>query len=156
MPQCSGQNQRRGALHDLLQCNPDGHGEEAAQEHQRVQAGVGRGRNEGQLVRKRIFENSEKKSASNVASNAGQGDLKKARKKSIWRKIFLSREQMKFSYPVLKKAIWLLPIFYVVRWVKVIFTRPKALGQLKKMKDVTDEELTYMKEIRGGLGIKHL
>ena len=68
----------------------------------------------------------------------------------------MSTEQMKFSYPVLKKAIWLLPIFHIVRWVQVLFTRPKAIGQLKKMNDVKENDLAYMKEIRGGLGIKHL
>ena len=82
--------------------------------------------------------------------------VKKAKKKSVWRKIFLSKEQMKFSYPILKKHIWLLPIFHIVRWVQVLFTRPKAIGQLKQMNDVEETDLAYMKEIRGGLGINHL
>ena len=80
----------------------------------------------------------------------------KAKNKSILRKIFLPTEQMKFCYPVLKKAIWLLPIFYVVRWVQVLFTRPQAIGQLKKMNDVHESDLAYMKEIRSGLDINHL
>ena len=56
----------------------------------------------------------------------------------------------------LEKVVWLLPIFHIVRWVQVLFTRPKAIGQLKKMNDVKENDLAYMKEIRGGLGIKHL
>ena len=107
------------------------------------------------ILESSLLANEEKKSASDVAANANEGD-KKAKRKSIWRKIFLPIEQMKFSYPILKKAIWLLPIFYVVRWLQVLFTRPKAIGQLKKMNAVEENELAYMKEIRGGLGINHL
>ena len=55
---CHGQ--RRGTLHDLLQRNAHGHGEEAAQEHQRVQAGVGRWRNEGPVVWLGLFEGAER------------------------------------------------------------------------------------------------
>ena len=107
------------------------------------------------ILESSLLAHSELKSASDVAANTGDGD-EKARNKSIWKKIFLPKEQMKFSYPVLKKAIWLLPIFHIVRWVQVIFTRPKAIGQLKKMNEVEVEDLAYMKEIRGGLGINHL
>ena len=107
------------------------------------------------ILESSLLGNEDKKSASDVAANTGDGD-NKAKRKSIWRKIFLPVEQMKFSYPVLKKAIWLLPLFHVVRWVQVLITRPKALGQLKKMNDVEESDLAYMKEIRGGLGINHL
>lgn len=107
------------------------------------------------ILESSLLANEEKKSASDVAANANEGD-KNAKRKSIWRKIFLPTEQMKFSYPILKKHISLLPIFHVVRWVQVLFTRPKAIGQLKKMNDVEESDLTYMKEIRGGLGINHL
>ena len=91
-----------------------------------------------------------------IAANASEADDKKAKRKSVWKKIFLPKEQMKFLFPVLKKHIWLLPIFHVVRWVQVLFTRPKAIGQLKKMNDVQETDLAYMKEIRGSLGINHL
>ena len=108
------------------------------------------------ILKSSLLAHSELKSASDVAANADETDDKKAKKKSVWKKIFLPTEQMKFSYPVLKKHIWLLPIFHVVRWVQVLFTRPQAIGQLKKMNDVEESELSYMKEIRGGLGISHL
>ena len=108
------------------------------------------------ILESSLLANKDKKSASDVAANTGGMDTQKAKKKSIWRKIFLSKEQMKFSYPILKKHIWLLPIFHVVRWIQVLFTRPKAIGQLKKMNDVRENELAYMKEIRVGLGIHHL
>ena len=108
------------------------------------------------ILESSLLANEEKKSASDVAAHAHENSDKTAKKKSIWKKIFLPTEQMKFLFPVLKKAVWLLPIFHVVRWVQVLFTRPKALKQLKQMSDVKESELAYMKEIRSGLGINHL
>ena len=107
------------------------------------------------ILESSLFAHLDLKSASDVAANATE-DGKNARKKSILRKIFLPTEQMKFLFPILKKAVWLLPIFHVVRWVQVLFTRPQAIGQLKKMNNVEENELAYMKEIRGRLGINHL
>ncbi len=49
-----------------------------------------------------------------------------------------------------------MPIFHIVRWGQVLFTRPKAIGQLKKINNVEEKDLAYMKEIREGLGINHL
>jgi hypothetical protein len=63
---------------------------------------------------------------------------------------------MQFSYPDLKKVVWLLPLFYPIRWIHVLFTRPKNIGQLKGYGSVEESELTEMKEIRGMLGIQHL
>jgi len=108
------------------------------------------------ILESSLLANQSKKSASDVAANASQTNDKKAKSKSIWKKIFLPTEQMKFLFPILKKAIILLPIFHVVRWAQVLFTRPKAIGQLKKMNDVEPNDLAHMKEIRSGLGINHL
>ena len=108
------------------------------------------------ILESSLLSNEDKKTASDVAANASETGDKKAKNRSIWRKIFLPTEQMKFCFPILKKAIWLLPVFYVVRWVQVLFTRPKAIAQLKKMSDVKENDLIYMKEIRSGLGINHL
>ena len=105
-----------------------------------------------------LFENEGKKSASDVAAQTSQGDEdgKKAKKRTFWRTLFPPKENMQFSYPVLKKHIWLLPIFYFVRWAHVLFTRPKNIGKLKKIGNVEADELQYMKELRGGLGIEGL
>lgn len=108
------------------------------------------------ILESSLLANEEKKSASDVAAHASENDDKKAKKKSVWRKIFLPTEQMKFLFPVLKKAVWLLPFFHIVRWMQVLFTRPKAIKQLKQMQNVESADLAHMKEIRGGLGINHL
>ena len=107
------------------------------------------------IIESDVLSNADKKSASDVASNANDNE-KNAHKKTFWRKIFLPTEQMKFAFPILKKAIWLLPFCHVYRWIKVIFTRPKSINKLKQMNNVSQSELAYMKEIRDGLDINHL
>ena len=108
------------------------------------------------ILESSLFAYKELKSASEVAANTEKTSDKKARKKAFWSKVFLPTEQMKFSYPVLKKAVWLLPVFHVVRWVQVLFTRPKAIAQLKGYGKVETDDLAYMKEIRTKLGINGL
>ncbi len=110
------------------------------------------------ILQSSLLENEGLKAASNVAAQTNDGDngAEKAKKRAFWRKIFPKKEHMLFSYPVLKKAVWLLPVFYIVRWFHVLFTRPKNVGKLKRMMSVENEDLNYMKEIRLGLGIEHL
>ena len=108
------------------------------------------------ILESSLLANDKRKVASSVAQNVGDGDKNNARKKSIWKKIFLPTEQMKFLFPILKKAIFLLPFCHVIRWLKVLFTRPKAIAQLKNMQTVNSEDLSYMVEIRNELGINHL
>ena len=104
-----------------------------------------------------LLANEEKQMASLVVSNAkGEEGEKKAKKRSFLRAIFPIKEHMQFSYPVLKKHGYLLPIFYVIRWFHVLFTRPRNVGKLKKMQNVSTLEIEYIKEIRNGLGIQDL
>lgn len=111
------------------------------------------------ILESSLFENEEKKSASDVAAQSAgddENDTRRAKKRSFWRALFPIKAHMKFSYPVLKRRGWMLPIFYIIRWFHVLFSRPQNIKKLKKMSNVEREELTYMKEIRGGLGIGHL
>lgn len=108
------------------------------------------------VLQSSLFNNEEKKLASKVAANTNDENGKKAKRKTCWRKIFPKKESMQFSYPVLKKAVWLLPFFYPIRWVHVLFTRPKNIAQLKGYGGVAQGEIIEMKEIRDILGIEHL
>ena len=102
-----------------------------------------------------ILANSKKKIASDVVST-GESEYKNAQKKAFLCKVFLPTEQMKFQFPILKKAIWLLPFFHIVRWIKVIFTRPRSVGQLKEFSEVSSDDIAYMKDLRSGLGIEKI
>jgi hypothetical protein len=102
-----------------------------------------------------ILGNEKKKTASSVAAQSAKGKGS-AKKRVFWRLLFPKKESMQFFYPVLKKAVWLLPIFYVVRWFHVLFTRPKQIAKLVKIRGVEESDLMRMKELRSGLGINHL
>ena len=108
------------------------------------------------VIESSLLANEGKKTASDVAANSSADDTKNAKKRTFWRALFPIKEHMLFSYPVLKKAGWLLPIFYIVRWFHVLFTRPKNIGKLKHINGVDTDELAHMKAIRSGLGIENL
>ena len=104
-----------------------------------------------------LLGNAAKQSASEVAAHSKDTETDgQAKKLTLWRMIFPPVSNMKFSYPVLKKAVWLLPLFYVVRWFHVLFARPENIKKLKGISDVDACDLKHMKEIRNGLGINHL
>lgn len=52
-------------------------------------------------------------------------------------KIFLKYSVIKYQYPILQKHKWLLPIYEVKRWCKLIF-----------LKEHRDRSLTYLKDIQ--------
>ena len=105
-----------------------------------------------------LLSNAKKQYASTVAAQAQTEKIseKQAKNRSFWAILFPKKELMQFTYPVLKKQGWLLPIFYFVRWFEVLFTRPEQIKKLKGIQDVETEELAYMRELRDGLGIHHL
>ncbi len=108
------------------------------------------------ILQSSLLSNQEKKAASDVASNSGQKQIKSAKILTFFRALFPKKEPMKFSYPILKKHIILLPVFYIVRWFHVLLTRPKNIFKLKKYNEVNDNDLFEMRKIRTLLGIDDL
>lgn len=110
------------------------------------------------ILESSLFSNDDKKFASVVASQSSsdKSENNSAKNRAFWKKIFPIKEHMKFSYPILKKHGWLLPIFYVVRWFHVLFTRPQNIKELKNIKSVESDKLLHMQEIRNGLDINNL
>lgn len=96
-----------------------------------------------------VLGNKDKKSASDVSAN-------RTKCKTLFKIIFPSVANMRFSYPVLNKMIFLLPFFYVVRWVRVIFKTPKRISKLKDINAVSEKDIEEIKTIRDGLGINGL
>lgn len=96
-----------------------------------------------------VLANDEKKNAAYIVEH-------NSKSKTVFRIIFPKASVMKFSYPVLNKAVWLLPVFYVVRWLRVIFKTPRRLAKIKRVSAVTEEECAEVKYIRDGLGLKNM
>ena len=74
--------------------------------------------------------------------------------KSILSIIFPNLELMQVGYPILKSFPFLLPIFYVVRGIKIILFKRKRLNQFNSILKVTEDELRKRKEIFLKIGLK--
>ena len=96
-----------------------------------------------------VLANEDKKGAAEISAHDSKG-------KAFFKTVFPPVRNMKFTYPILNKAIILLPIFYVVRWFRVIFKTPERFSRLKDINAVSPEEIKEVKEIRDGLGINGL
>ena len=110
------------------------------------------------MLESTLLANEKKKVASDVASqskNTKEG-LEGAKRRTLISSIFPKKESMQFSYPVLKRHVWMLPLFYPVRWFHVLFTRPKNISKLKSYSKIDRKELDEMLAIRDGLGIQDL
>lgn len=70
------------------------------------------------------------------------GSVQNARAKMILQTIFLPWDKLRYSYPILKKAPWLTPVFWPVRWVRVLLFRKENLQKkANALKDATSERV---------------
>ena len=100
-----------------------------------------------------ILANEEKQHASDIAANSDGNSESAARSKTVWRKFFPTKENMLFAYPVLKKAPIFYPLFYPVRWIQLLFTRPGSLKRVADISAADSSDIAKMRHIRDGLGL---
>lgn len=105
-----------------------------------------------------VLANSNKKSESDVASmlKSQKQTIKTSKKRTLFRELFPKKEFMERAFPCLKKAGWLTPIFYPVRWVKVMFLRPKSIKKLKNISNSSDQTIKEIQKIREKLGLENV
>ncbi len=74
------------------------------------------------------------------------------------KRLFMPYSAMKELYPILKKVPLLLPVFWVVRWVRAIIGgRSKAfVSEISSSKNVTAENIEQTREICSRLGFENL
>ena len=64
--------------------------------------------------------------------------LRSAKRKIAVNKLFPSSSYMKTMYPCLKYMPFLLPLFWVIRWVKTLVVKPKKVSTFfKKLKQLS-------------------
>ena len=68
--------------------------------------------------------------------------------------MFPSLGLMQVGYPILKSFPFLLPIFYIIRGIKIILFKRKRLNQFNSILKVTEDELRKRKEIFLKIGLK--
>ncbi len=81
------------------------------------------------------------------------GDFKKAKKSSVWAKVFPSFSDMRGIYPSLKKCPILLPVYYIRRFFAIIFKRRKSLSKLQKINSYTEQDIIKVNKILKNLGL---
>ena len=95
-----------------------------------------------------VYGNSENQIAVNRRGNKG-------RLAYLWMRLFPSFRTMAITYPVLKKLPILLPIFWVVRWVRALF-KGKATSlatQLSVSNGLSNEKIREVADICTHLGL---
>ena len=72
-------------------------------------------------------------------------------------RIWLPYDVLKFHYPSLERKRWLLPVFEVRRWFKLLFGGgvKRSVNELRLNSSATNEEQTETKEILSKLEIDH-
>ena len=112
----------------------------------------------GYVLESTVLENRQKQAESEIAGQT-KSDVEpsnKSKRKTILKRIFPDRKFMQVAFPVLKKVGWLTPLFYPVRWIKVLFTRPKALKKLKNISNAETESIKELQIIREKLGLQNV
>ena len=85
-------------------------------------------------------------SGGTYGSLENQVSLNQAKKGSklrfLWERIFLPYSFLKYSYPVLQKHKWLTPVFWVVRWFRLLFGGKvtQSVQELKTSQKVTEAD----------------
>lgn len=70
------------------------------------------------------------------------GTIEGSRSKTLWQTIFPSTSKLQYSYPVLKKAPWLTPVFWPVRWVgTLLFRRERIRNKSAALKTATADRI---------------
>ena len=92
------------------------------------------------------YGNSENRIASRMVANY-TGDGKKASKaKLIFRKIFPTCEFLGYHYPAVNKYKVLYPVFWVVRFFKILFFRTNEIKNLSKYNDISRDTVNTFDE----------
>ena len=98
-----------------------------------------------------LFESGAFGSTKNVAVKGASN----GKKSYILHRLFPSKKELTVNYPVLKKCALLLPIIWIIRLFKALFTKPeKMLKEKNDVKKVTDSEIEKRKQLFLCLGIK--
>jgi len=73
-------------------------------------------------------------------------------------RIFLPYDTIKYYYPILQKCKWLLPVYQVVRWCKILFRGgvKRSICELKTNASVSHEEIQSTEALLQHLGLESM
>lgn len=77
-----------------------------------------------------------------IRKSLEKGEVRNSRWRIIFQMVFLPAKNMEKKYPILRKAPWLLPAVWVIRWVEVICLRSRNIRKrITVAAEVTDEKV---------------
>lgn len=86
-----------------------------------------------------------------------EGSIAKVRRNDRWGVLFLNLKGMQLKYPVLNKAPFLLPVFWVVRWFEILlFKQGKIKRYVKQQKTSNEENVEKYKQALDFVGLDYL
>ena len=87
--------------------------------------------------------------------NVAMAQTKESRFKRLFRRIFMPYRQLIVRYPSLKKCPPLYPIYTVIRWFRILFSkdRGRAFDEIKANQSVSQNEINKTKDLINKLGI---
>lgn len=74
-----------------------------------------------------------------ILSLAADASVEAAKKKYILKRLFPSAKKMKADYRILEKKPYLLPAFYVYRFVKALLNKDKTMAEIKNINEVEEK-----------------
>ncbi len=83
-----------------------------------------------------------------------ENNIEKSKMKSIFSLLFPSLEVMQVGYPTLKKFPFLLPIFFIIRGLKVILFKRNNLNNIREIITLDKNELNKRKDFHSKTGLK--
>lgn len=86
-----------------------------------------------------------------VLSQAKDG----GRARSLFKRVFLPYYKLKIQYPVLEKHRWLTPVFWVVRWFRMLFKGKfkQSVKELKLSQSRSDQQIDQTAEFLKNIGL---
>ena len=75
--------------------------------------------------------------------------------KNLWHRIFIPYRLLVVRYPSLKKCPPLLPVYWVIRWFRILFSHDKsaAFNELKQNQKITQDERDAVGKLLESLGL---
>lgn len=87
--------------------------------------------------------------------NIAVSQTKESRFKRLWRRIFMPYKQLTIRYPSLKKCPPLYPIYLVIRWFRILFSRDRkrAFDEIKANQSISQNEINQAGALINKLGL---
>lgn len=91
-----------------------------------------------------------------VRTSTIEQSISKAKRKELWKLIFMPLSEMRIKYPVLRRAPVLLPVMWVVRWVTAVFCKRGNIRiEQERLRKLNEDTIRQYKEELHMVGLQY-